>query len=112
MSESVQWTLIAPVVLLAVLGLVQVGSWLHARNAAASAALAGAETQSWADAAQGSGAAVAERIASQAGLREVVVRVEQSGGLVAVEVTGRADSFFPIGLTRVRSRALQPMERP
>lgn len=110
MSESVQWSLLLPVVLLAVLGLIQTGLWLHARDIAAAAALAGAEAEALADAPHGTGLQVAERVALASGLREVRVRTSGGPHEVRVEVSGRADGFLPLGQLTVRAEAVQPRE--
>mgnify|MGYP001764810424 CR=1 FL=1 len=40
LAESTQWALLAPSLLFLILGLVQLGVWLHARTVVASAAAA------------------------------------------------------------------------
>lgn len=112
MSESVQWAVLTPVVLLAILGLIQTGIWLHGRTAAANAALAGAEAQSLSGASGGAGERVARRVAEQAGLLDVQVNVGRGQREVSVEVSARVDSFFTVGQTRVHSRAVMPQEEP
>lgn len=111
MSESIQWAVLLPVLLLSVLGIIQAGIVLHARTAAHNAALAGAEAQSLAG--QGSGVAdrVAREVAGQAGLLDVQVRVG-GGSQVAVDVEGRVDGFFPVGPRTVRAHAEMPREEP
>lgn len=111
MSESIQWAVLLPVLLLGVLGIIQAGIVLHARTAAHHAALAGAEAQSLSG--QGSGVAerVARDVASQAGLLDVQVRVG-GAGQVAVDVEARVDSFFPIGPRTVHAHAEMPREEP
>ncbi|MEL4504766.1 TadE/TadG family type IV pilus assembly protein [Luteococcus sp. H138] len=112
LSESVQWAVLMPLVLLAILGLIQSGIWLHGRSAAANAALAGAEAQALHHAAGGTGERVAREVAEGAGLLDVRVAVAAGPQEVSVEVTGRVDTFFVIGTTQVRSRAVMPQEGP
>ncbi|MDN5565044.1 MAG: pilus assembly protein, partial [Luteococcus sp.] len=58
LSESLQWAVLLPVVMLTVLGIIQSGIWLHGRSVAANAALAGAEAQALSGAGGGTGARV------------------------------------------------------
>ncbi|SBN42523.1 Hypothetical protein PFR_J18_185 [Propionibacterium freudenreichii] len=45
LSESLQWAVLAPVLMLIVLGLIEAGVWLHGRSIVQQAALIAAETQ-------------------------------------------------------------------
>ncbi|WP_260283269.1 TadE/TadG family type IV pilus assembly protein [Propionibacterium freudenreichii] len=45
LSESLQWAVLAPVLMLIVLGLIEAGVWLHGRSIVQQAALTAAETQ-------------------------------------------------------------------
>lgn len=112
LSESVQWALLAPLVVLAVLGLVQSGIWLHARDAATSAALAGAETQALSGSGSGMGPVAARRVAEQGGLREVEVVVVRVGDQIRCTVSGRVDGISMLGRTRVDASAMHPLEEP
>lgn len=111
LSESVQWAVLTPLLLLVVLGIVHSGIWLHGRNVAANAALAGAEAQSLSGAGSDVGGSVARDVAQRGGLRDVQVSSSRSGGEVVVVVTGRVDSFYSLGTTEVSSRAEMPEER-
>ncbi|MFZ2166444.1 MAG: TadE/TadG family type IV pilus assembly protein, partial [Propionibacteriaceae bacterium] len=46
LSESLSWALIAPALLLVVLGIIEVAIWAHGRDVAGSAAAAGADVGS------------------------------------------------------------------
>lgn len=107
-SESTQWAILTPVVLVLVLGLVQLGVWLHARTAAGEAAATAADLQ-----AAGLPHAVeaGERIATAAGLRSVTITSETDQEVVVVTVTGRAALFFDVGQGMIQERAVSPRER-
>jgi Flp pilus assembly protein TadG len=97
-SESVQWAVLWPVLMLVTLGIIQAGIFLHGRNVAQRAATAAV------DAARGSyGSAtdaehLAEAIASSGGLTEVSVRVQRTGAVVNVDVSGNAPMIFDLDL--------------
>lgn len=110
LSESVQWAVLMPLLLLMVLGISHAGIWLHGRTVATQAALAGAEAQSLAGASAGVAERVAGTVATDGGLREVAVSSHRSGDEVVVDVRARVDSFSPWGPTGVRSRATMPLE--
>ncbi|CAI9403343.1 TadE/TadG family type IV pilus assembly protein [Aestuariimicrobium sp. T2.26MG-19.2B] len=112
LSESVQWALLAPLVLLVVLGLIQTGVLLNARNTAHHAAMAAAETESLLGAQAGDGRAVADRILAPVGLRDSSTTITRSNESVTVVISGNAPLFFDIGLGRVEARAVMPLERP
>ncbi|MGO4957622.1 TadE/TadG family type IV pilus assembly protein [Luteococcus sp. Sow4_B9] len=112
MSESVQWAVLLPVLMLGILGAIQTGIVLYGRSVAAHAALAGAEAQALAGASGGSGERVARELAEQGGLRDVKIVVARPGGEVRVQVRGRVDTFFAVGPTTVEGDAVMPMELP
>lgn len=111
-SESTQWALIAPLVLLTVLGLIQVGIVLHARNIVRQAAMAAAESEAMLGARSGDADAVVSRITGPADLEAVNTTVTRERDVVTVVVTGRAQVFFDIGVARVEGRAVMPVEQP
>jgi len=110
-SESVQWAVLWPVLMLVTLGIIQAGIFLHGRNVAQRAATAAV------DAARGSyGSAtdaehLAEAIASSGGLTEVSVRVQRTGAVVSVDVSGYAPMIFDLDLGGVTATATAPLER-
>lgn len=110
MSESVQWAVLAPSLLLLVLGILQYGLWWHASNVAQAAADAAAETATVVDGSTAEARAVALRVAAQGDLRDVQVSVTSSGASVRVVVTGSPVSLLPAALTRVESAAELPKE--
>ncbi|MBN9104612.1 MAG: pilus assembly protein [Propionibacteriaceae bacterium] len=106
-SESTQWALLTPLVLLLTLGLVQLGVWLHARTVAGEAAATVADLL-----AAGSPGALAagERIAVASGLRDVAITTAWADGLVVVTVSGRVPIFFDVGQGQIAERAVLPAE--
>lgn len=106
-SESTQWALLTPLVMLLTLGLVQLGVWLHARTVAGEAAATVADLM----AAGGTGASAAgERIAAAGGLHDVAITTVQDAGLVIVTVSGRAPIFLDVGQGQIAERAVLPAE--
>lgn len=111
LSQSVQYAVIWPLLLLSTLGIVQAGVWLHGRNVAQRSAAAAV------DVARGTYGTVA-------GARELAVDLAEAGGLTGVEVDVRRDptqvevvvsarspGFLDVGLGRLREQASAPRER-
>lgn len=113
MTESVQWTLIIPVVLLTLLSAIQVATWAHGRHTIRQAAAAGAEAAAFSP--EGSGGAEARRVAASVaesgGLHSVSVQVSVTPGEVDVVATGRVDLIVDLGLGTVTAQAQAPRER-
>jgi hypothetical protein len=109
-SESLSWTLITPGLLLAVLGLITAGIWVHGHTVADDAAAAGAALASVPGADVEQARQAAERVASAGGLLSVSVDVRSEPGYVQVTVTGIAPQPFP-GLSTVIESVRQPVER-
>lgn len=111
LSESVQWAVVCPLLLLLTLGIIQAGIYLHGRNVAHRAATSAV------DSARGTfgTAAEAERTAANAaragGLRDVTVHVTRGPVRVEAEVHARPVSILDIGLFRVNETAAAPRER-
>ena len=110
-SESVQWAVLWPVLMLVTLGIIQAGIFLHGRNVAQRAATAAV------DAARGSyGSAadaehLAETIAGSGGLTHVSVRVQRTAAIASADVSGYAPMIFDLELGRVSATATAPLER-
>lgn len=106
-TESTQWAVLAPVFLLLVLGLVQVGVWLHARTVAAQAAATVADLRSY-----GSPEAITAgvRVATRGGLEQVSISADTVGDVVVVTVSGRAPLFFDVGQGVIVEKAVMPRE--
>jgi hypothetical protein len=106
-SESTQWAVLAPVFFLLVLGLVQLGVWLHARTVASQAAATVADLSSY-----GASDAIAAgtRIATSGGLEQLSIQTATSGDVVVVTVTGRAPLFFDVGQGLIVEKVVMPRE--
>jgi Flp pilus assembly protein TadG len=111
LSESVQWAILWPLLMLLTLGIIQAGIFLHGRNVAQRAATAAV------DAARGSyGTAsdaqrLAETIASSGGLEHISVRIRRTGTTASADVSGNAPMIFDLGLGRITETATAPLER-
>ncbi|MFT4297321.1 MAG: TadE/TadG family type IV pilus assembly protein [Micropruina sp.] len=110
-SESTQWAMLVPVLMLTVLGTIQAGVWLHGRNVASQAATAAAEHVAWDRGSDSDAAAMGRRIAGAGGLVGADVRIERSSGTVRVVVTGHAPLIIDLGLGNVTEHAVMPVER-
>jgi Flp pilus assembly protein TadG len=111
LSESVQWAVLWPLLLLVTLGIIQAGIFLHGRNVAQRAAMAAV------DAARGSYGSASEAeqlgatIAGSGGLRNISVRVQRTGTMVRADVSAYPPMIFDLGLGRVNETAAAPLER-
>ena len=111
LSESVQWAVLWPLLMLLTLGIIQAGIFLHGRNVAQRAAAATV------DAARGSygSAADAEQlgatIADSGGLRNISVRVQRTASTVTVDISAYAPMIFDLDLGRISETAAAPVER-
>lgn len=110
-SDSLQWAILTPLVLLVILGALQVGLWAHGRTVAAHAAIAAAEEAARRDASLAGAQALARRVATDSGLADVDVSVNLTGDRVRAVVTGRMPSLVDLGLTRVSEQATRPREQ-
>src|SRR4029453_16989396 len=105
LSESVQWAVLWPLLMLLTLGIIQAGIFLHGRNVEQRAATAAV------DAARGNYglAADAEQlgapIAGSGGLRSITVRVQRTGSTVTADVSGYAPMIFDLDLGRIDETA-------
>jgi Flp pilus assembly protein TadG len=111
LSESVQWAVLWPALMLVTLGIIQAGIFLHGRNVAQRAATAAV------DAARGSYGSVADArqlatsIASSGGLQNISVRVQRTATAVNVDVSATAPMIFDLRLGRINETAAAPLER-
>lgn len=110
MSESVQWALVWPLVLMAVFGVIQSAIVLQARSAVAEAARAAVRAQSLVGAQGGDALDAARQVAGPSGVHDIAVSVHGSGGLVTVEVRARAPVFLDLGSVPLRARAVAVQE--
>ena len=111
LSESVQWAILWPLLMLLTLGIIQAGMFLHGRNVAQRAATAAV------DAARGSYGSAAdaqhlgESIASSGGLRSISVRVQRTGTTATAEISAYAPMIFDLGIGLISETAVAPLER-
>ena len=111
LSESVQWAILWPVLMLLTLGIIQAGIFLHGRNVAQRAASAAV------DAARGSYGSVPDAehlggsIANSGGLKNVSVRVQRTGTTATADVSGYPPMIFDLELGRINETAVAPLER-
>ncbi|MGL5405970.1 MAG: TadE/TadG family type IV pilus assembly protein [Propionibacteriaceae bacterium] len=109
MSESVQWAVLTPLLLLCLGGSIQTGIWLHATNACRQAAGAGADAAAISGLKSAHEAAVT--VANTADLTNIEVTVVEHRDNWEVSVTGRARMFFDIGQGAVRASAISTKEK-
>lgn len=110
-SESVQWAMLTPVVMLLLLGAIQIGLWWHGRNTALHAAAAAAEAESAYRSAPGSGQRAAETVAAAGGLEGVTVAVSRGAEHVDVIVSGTVPLLLDLGMAEISQQASAPRER-
>ncbi len=110
-SESVQWALLWPAILLVSLGIIQAGIYLHGRNVAQRAATAAVDTARGTYGSAGEARQRAENIARAGGLRSVTVVVDRGTEQVRAQVRGDPVSLIDLGLSRVSETATAPRER-
>lgn len=110
MSESVQLSVLIPLILLIIFGVIQAGVTLGARSAVRDAAMAAAEAASLATAGR---QAVAHRVASdvaaRAGITRLAVAVRQGRDTVTVDVTGRVGLALGIVSPNLSASATLPV---
>lgn len=110
-SESVQWAVLTPLLMLLLLGAIQVGLFWHGRNTVLHAAAAAAEAESAYLGAPGSGQRAAETIAGAGGVAGVSVAVSRGADRVEVVVSGNVPLVVDLGMSQVTQRASAPRER-
>src|SRR5215203_4277885 len=110
LSESVQWAVLWPLLMLLSLGIIQAGIFLHGRNVAQRATAA-------VDAARGGYGSAGDaeqlgaRIAGSGGLRNISVRVQRTGSTVTADVWAHPPMIFDLDLGRINETAAAPLER-
>ncbi len=109
-SESLQWAVMWPLVMLLVLGTVQLGVWWHARNTLDEAAAAAVDAVSLGGADAARAVEVGGQVAAAGGVEDVTVDVAVGADAVTVVVRGRAPLVFDLGLAAVEATARAPRE--
>lgn len=110
-TESAQYALIWPVLLLVTLGIIQAGIWIHGHHVATRAASAAADVASGSYGSPGEAKQVAAGIARGGGLQGVAVTVSRNASRVEVTVAGRIPTMLDLPLGQIRETVSAPIER-
>ncbi|GAB3917286.1 hypothetical protein GCM10011575_32090 [Microlunatus endophyticus] len=111
LTNSLQFAVIVPALMLATFGLIQAGLWLHARNVAAEAVTAAADVARSYDGDPSAATQAARRIAVVGGLTDVRLTVSQQPRSVSVTMVAKPPVIFDLGLGRITETATAPVER-
>jgi Flp pilus assembly protein TadG len=111
LSQSVQYAVILPTLMLITLGIIQAGVWIHGHDVAVRAANAAADVARGSYGTTEQARDVAERLAAAGGLRDVQVDVTRAPARVNVTVRAQAPLIFDVGLGRISETASAPVER-
>lgn len=111
LSNSLQFAVIMPALMLATFGLIQAGLWLHARNVAAEAVNAAADVARSYDGDPAAARKTAGRIAQVGGLTDVRLTVRGGRRWVTVTMRARAPIILDLGPGRITETATAPLER-
>ena len=111
LSESVQFAVVWPALMLATLGTLQAGLWLHGRNVAQRAAAAAVDTARGSTGTVQAGREAGAEIARSGGLDGVVVDVVRGATDVSATVTAASPLLLDLGLGTLRESAAAPLER-
>ncbi len=111
LSESVQFAVVWPVLMLVTLGILQAGLWLHGRNVAQRAAAAAVDTARGSTGSVAAAHEAATDLARSGGLGDVAVEVVRGATDVTATVTAASPLLLDLGLGRLQERAAAPLER-
>ena len=111
LSESVQYALVAPAVMLATLGIIEAGLWIHGQSVVARAAEAGADVARGSYGTSVEARQAAARIAAGGGLTRVDITVTGDAREVRVRVDADAPVMLQLGLRRLSETSIAPRER-
>jgi hypothetical protein len=111
LSQSVQYAVILPTVMLVTLGIIQAGVWLHGHNVAIRAASAGADVARGSYGTASEARDMALTMAAAGGLHDVQVQVVRGSARVDVTVTAAPPLIFDVGLAPIAETASLPVER-
>ncbi len=110
LSQSVQYAVIFPALMLVTLGIIQVGVWEHGHNVAVRAAAAGADSAHGSYGSVADARSTAQALAEAGGLHEVNISVDRGATQVAVTVNGRVPLIVDLGLGLISETAHAPVE--
>jgi Flp pilus assembly protein TadG len=111
LSESVQWAILWPALMLLTLGIIQAGIFLHGRNVAQRAATAAVDTARGSYGSEADAQHLGETIAGSGGLRNISVRVQRTGTTVSADVSANVPMIFDLRLGKISGTATAPVER-
>jgi Flp pilus assembly protein TadG len=111
LTESVQLAILWPLLMLATLGIIQSGIWLHARNVAFRAATVAVDAARGSYGSAADAEAAARGVAESGGLKQVQVSVIRRAAIVDVTVRARAVLILDLGLGSLTANASAPVER-
>ena len=111
LSESVQFAVVWPVLMLVTLGVLQAGLWLHGRNVAQRAAAAAVDTARGSTGTVQAGQEAGAELSRSGGLDGVVVEVLRGATDVSATVTAASPLLLDLGLGILRESAAAPLER-
>jgi Flp pilus assembly protein TadG len=111
LSESVQWAVLWPTLMLVTLGIIQAGIFLHGRNVAQRAATAAVDTARGSYGSVTDAQHLATSIASSGGLKNISVRVQRTRTTASAAVSATAPMIFDLRLGRINETATAPLER-
>jgi Flp pilus assembly protein TadG len=111
LSESVQWAVLWPLLMLLTLGIIQAGIFLHGRNVAQRAATAAVDVARGSYGSTADAEHLGESIASSGGLKSISVRVQRTGMTVTADVSAYPPMIFDLDLGRINETAVAPLER-
>ena len=111
LSESVQWAVLWPLLMLLTLGIIQAGIFLHGRNVAQRAATAAVDVARGSYGTAADAEHLGESIASSGGLKSISVRVKRTGTTATAEVSAYSPMIFDLDLGRINETAVAPLER-
>lgn len=109
LSDSVQWAVIAPVVMLLLLGAIQVSVWYSGRTAAQQIAMATAESVALTGADASEAHALAQQMAGRHGLIDLELEVEIGTDEVRVGLNAKVQTILPL-VSQVSAEAYRPLE--
>lgn len=111
LSESLQLAVVWPVLMLVTLGVIEGGTWLHARNVAERAAIAAVGEASGSYGNDDTARELGRDLAASGGLSNVEVAVSRGASAVTVVVSADSPLVLDLGLGRIREAAAGPLEQ-
>ena len=111
LSESAQWALLIPVVLMCLFGIIQYSVCTHARTVTQTAAVAAAEHAAFLSAQPSQAQEIAHQIMSQAHLSDISITVDYSPTEVKVHISAELNALIPRQWRHIDASAVRHKER-